>query len=101
VDTELQEKTEIKTAPMKLFDVIFFNDDYTPMDFVVKLLTEVFKHSVESAVDVMMRVHNEGSSVVGTYFYEIADEKREVCVFNARQRGFPLQVEVRESDKEA
>lgn len=99
--TELQEKVEIKTAPIKMWDVLFFNDDYTPMDFVVQLLTEIFKHDMESAIEVMMKVHNNGSAVVGTYFFEIADEKREICLYNAQRRNFPLKVELAESSSEA
>lgn len=99
--TELEEKVEIKVAPIKMWDVLFFNDDYTPMDFVVKLLTDIFKHDMESAIQIMMKVHDSGSAVVGTYFYEIAEEKRDVCLYNAKARNYPLRVELSESSSEA
>lgn len=97
---QLEEQVKVKISPIKMYDVLFFNDDYTPMDFVVKLLTEIFKHDIESAAAIMLRVHNEGSAVVGTYIYEIADEKKELCAYNAAYNGYPLKVELSESSSE-
>ena len=96
-DVETLEKTEVATAPLKMFDVIFFNDDYTPMDFVIRLLSEVFKHNLPDSTVIMLRVHNEGSSVVGTFTYEVAETKKDICLYNAEQNNYPLRVEVRES----
>lgn len=101
MDTALEEKVKIKIAPLKMYDVIFFNDDYTPMDFVVKLLVSVFNHNIESATEIMLKVHESDSAVVGTYIYEIADEKRNICLDFAKQYKFPLRVEMEESSSEA
>lgn len=98
---QTQEKIEIKTAPMKLYDVIFFNDDKTPMDFVSRLLIHIFGHSPENADELMLKVHNSGSAIVGTFVYEIADEKKELCLINSKKHGFPLKVEISESSSEA
>lgn len=100
-NTQVEEKIEIKISPIKLYDVIFLNDDYTPMDFVVRLLTDVFNHSVETAAEIMMKVHTNNSAVVATYVYEIADEKRNLCMYNATRYNYPLQVEISESSSEA
>lgn len=101
MDTALEEKVKIKIAPIKMYDIIFFNDDYTPMDFVVRLLMTIFNHSIESATEIMLKVHESGSAVVGTYIYEIADEKRSICLDYAKQYKFPLRVEMEESSSEA
>lgn len=98
---QTQEKIEIKTAPMKMYDVLFFNDDYTPMDFVSRLLIHIFGHTPEAADELMLTVHNSGSAVVGTFVYEIAEEKKELCLINAEKHGFPLKVEISESSSEA
>lgn len=99
-DSKVQEQIKVKISPIKMYDVIFFNDDYTPMEFVVRLLTDVFKHDIESATAVMMKVHTAGSAVVGTYIYEIADEKKELCLYNAIHNNYPLKVEISESSSE-
>lgn len=97
---QVEEQVKMKISPIKMYDVVFFNDDYTPMEFVVSLLTNVFKHDSESAISIMMKVHVDGSAVVGTYIYEIADEKKEICGHNAAIRGYPLRVEISESSSE-
>lgn len=101
MDTALEEKVKIKIAPLKMYDIIFFNDDYTPMDFVVNLLMTVFNHNVESATEIMIKVHESESAVVGTYIYEVADEKLNISLDFAKQFKFPLRIEMEESSSEA
>ena len=48
----VNEKT--KTQKPKLFKVILLNDDYTPMEYVVKLLKIVFNKSESQAVNIML-----------------------------------------------
>ena len=61
MDVQIDEKIKQKiTEPLK-YKVIFVNDDQTPMDFVVDLLIQIFKHSQESAKDLTMKIHEEGS----------------------------------------
>ena len=57
---------KVKQKP-KLFKVILLNDDYTPMEYVVKLLKEVFKKSENDAINIMLMVHKKGSGVCGVY----------------------------------
>ena len=53
-DTTLDEKIVIDEKIKKLsleppkYKVIFLNDDSTPVDWVVKVLTDIFKHSQQS-----------------------------------------------------
>lgn len=94
VDTDviLDEKIKIKLTEPKKYKVIFLNDDTTPMDFVVAVLIEIFKHSDQTATDLTMRIHNEGSSVVGVFTHEIAEQKSTETVNLSRNHGFQLQV---------
>ena len=48
-------RTEI-TYPNR-YNVVFINDDFTPMDFVVQLLVEVFNKTLEEANDVTLQIH--------------------------------------------
>jgi len=74
--------------------VILLNDEVTPMDFVVELLVKIFKHSPDTAKNLTMKIHNEGSAIVGTYTYELAEQKGTEATNESRNRGFPLQVKI-------
>ena len=62
------------------------------MDFVVRVLREVFFMSPEDAETMMMKVHNEGESVVGIYSYDIARSKVSKAMSMAREEKFPLRL---------
>ena len=72
------------------------NDDTTPMEFVVGILIDIFKHTASTAETITMKIHNEGSGVVGIYSHEIAEMKAAETVNTARNQGFSLQVKIEE-----
>ena len=74
--------------------VVFYNDDFTTMDFVVDVLVSIFDKSHQEAESLMQTVHEEGSSVVGTYTFDIAVSRANLTKQIARKNGFPLRVEV-------
>lgn len=78
----------------KKFKVIFLNDDKTPMDFVVDVLMNIFKHDIKTSHELTLQIHNEGLAVVGIYPYEIAEQKGIETTHIARQAGYPLNVKV-------
>jgi ATP-dependent Clp protease adaptor protein ClpS len=80
----------------KLFKVLLHNDDFTTMDFVVFILKHVFRRSDAEAFSIMLKVHNEGVGVAGTYTYEIATMKAQKTINLARAREFPLLCTVEE-----
>jgi ATP-dependent Clp protease adaptor protein ClpS len=98
VDTEdtvkIDEKIKIEITEPKRYKVLFLNDDKTPMEFVIELLITVLKHSQETAEQITLTVHSEGSGVAGVYTYEIAEQKGVEATQLARQAGFPLQIKV-------
>jgi ATP-dependent Clp protease adaptor protein ClpS len=77
--------------PPKLFQVVMLNDDYTPMEFVVQVLQEQFRHDIESATQIMLKIHHEGRGVCGVYTKDVAATKVELVLAAARQAGHPLQ----------
>lgn len=97
-DTEvvLDEKIKIKSTEPKKYKVIFLNDDTTPMEFVISVLLEIFKHSEETATNITMQIHTEGSGVVGVYTHEIAEQKAVETTTLSRNHGFQLQVRLEE-----
>lgn len=95
-DIQLDERIKSKIIEPKKWKVIFLNDDSTPMDFVVSLLIEIFKHNVPSAKEIMMQVHETGSGVAGSYSFEIAEAKAAEATTLSRGNGFPLQIKIEE-----
>ena len=73
-----------------LYDVIMHNDDVTTMEFVVDVLMDVFRKDKGTADNLMMKIHVEGSAVVGTYTIDIAMTKAKIAETKARSFGFPL-----------
>ncbi len=86
--TEIIQKQKLKEPSM--YRVLLMNDDYTPMDFVVDILTTVFHKSAEEALQIMMNVHKKGSGVCGVFTYEIAETKVETVHSLAEEHGYPL-----------
>lgn len=95
-DIQLDEKIKQKIEEPKRWKVIFLNDDHTPMEFVVGVLTEIFKHSQETAKEITLAIHTEGSGIAGVYSFEIAEVKAVEATNLARQNGFPLQIKLEE-----
>jgi ATP-dependent Clp protease adaptor protein ClpS len=95
-DVKIDEKIKQKVQEPKRWKVVFLNDDYTPMDFVVGILTEIFKHSQDTAVNITMQIHNEGSGIAGVYTFEIAEAKAVEATAVSRSSGFPLQIKMEE-----
>lgn len=88
-------KKEKKTPPYR---VLLMNDDYTPMDFVVDVLIDIFGKSEEEAVQIMLKVHVEGAGLAGVYPFEIAETKVEEVHERARAEGHPLHATLEEGD---
>jgi ATP-dependent Clp protease adaptor protein ClpS len=95
-DVQLDEKIKVSLQPPKMWKVIFLNDDQTPMEFVMELLTGVFKHTENDARNITLEIHNEGSAVVGIFTHEIAEQRGIECTHLARSNGFPLQITLEE-----
>lgn len=94
--TKVDEKIKIVAKEPSQYKVVFMNDDKTPMDFVVSLLVELFKHSETTAHTLTMKIHEEGSGVVGVYSYEVAEQKAVEATGYCRENGFPLRINVEE-----
>jgi ATP-dependent Clp protease adaptor protein ClpS len=95
-DVKLDEKIKQKIEEPSRWKVILLNDDHTPMDFVIGVLTEIFKHTQETAKVITMQIHTEGSGVAGVYSFEIAEVKAVEATNLARGNGFPLQIKMEE-----
>ncbi len=86
----------LDTQPPKRYGVFLLNDDYTTMEFVVEILTEIFMLGQEQAVAVMLLVHHEGKGLCGTYTRDIAQTKQRQVMDRAKAEGHPLQCIIEE-----
>lgn len=90
--TRLQDRHEL--ARPRLFRVVLLNDDFTPMDFVVQVLSQYFKKSPADAQRIMLAVHQRGQGVAGVYPRDIAETKAAQVTQHARQEGHPLRLTI-------
>ncbi|MEN8764042.1 MAG: ATP-dependent Clp protease adapter ClpS [Thiogranum sp.] len=84
----LEAKPKIKPPP--LYKVVLHNDDYTPMEFVVILLEQLFGMSREKATQVMLHVHTRGKGVCGVFTKEVAETKVAQVNEYSRRNQHPL-----------
>ena len=91
-NANVQASTSTQTTIQEpsLYHVYLLNDDYTPMDFVTEILKTIFRRSPEDAEAVMLKIHEEGKGVAGTYAHEIAEQKAIETTAQARSQGHPL-----------
>jgi len=95
-DTLVQQaKPQLKKPP--LYKVILLNDDFTPMDFVVEILTDFFNMSLERATQVMLQVHTQGVGVCGTYTKDVAETKVHIVNDYSREHHHPLMCAMEEA----
>ncbi|GAA4903799.1 ATP-dependent Clp protease adapter ClpS [Ferrimonas pelagia] len=85
-----REQLEQKVEPPRLYKVILNNDDYTPMEFVVEVLTRFFNLDEEKATEVMLTVHYKGKGVCGVFTLDIAETKAAQVNRYARENQHPL-----------
>lgn len=90
--TKNREETEKKLTEPPKYRVILHNDDFTPMEFVTLVLEKVFHYSSQQANALMIKVHFQGSGVIGVYTYEIAEMKITKAISMAKKEGYPLMV---------
>ena len=91
-----ESRPEVELPPM--YRAVQLNDDYTPMDFVVRLLETVFHRSESEATRIMLHVHNHGSGVAGIYTHEIAETKVAQVHLLARKNDHPLMASMEPED---
>ena len=95
-DVQIDERIKKVTQEPIKYKVVLLNDDQTPVDWVVKVLTEIFKHTNDTAEKITLTIHTEGSGVAGIYTFEIAEQKSIEATTASRNHGFPLQIKLEE-----
>ncbi len=91
LDTATITKPKTKSKRPSLYRVLLLNDDYTPMEFVVLVLQDVFNKTREDAMQIMLHVHNQGVGECGVFPFEVAETKVTRVMDAARKNQHPLQ----------
>jgi ATP-dependent Clp protease adaptor protein ClpS len=89
-EIEIGEEQQNETAYEPLYRVIIHNDDVTPMDFVVHVLSTIFMLLPADAVKVMYLAHYRGEAVVQILPRSEAEKRINKAHFAAGLEGYPL-----------
>jgi ATP-dependent Clp protease adaptor protein ClpS len=92
--TQLDQVVEDELREPPRYRVLLHNDDYSTMDFVVRVLMEIFHKSSSEATRIMLNVHHNGVGVCGSYTKEIAETKVNSVHRMAKKEGFPLKASI-------
>ena len=94
----LSTQTKTRTRKPSLYRVLLLNDDYTPMEFVVYILEQLFNKNREQATRIMLHVHQKGVGLCGVYTYEVAETKVAHVRDLAQRNEHPLQCTMEKED---
>jgi ATP-dependent Clp protease adaptor protein ClpS len=90
------EEARPKLKEPSMYKVVLLNDDFTPMEFVVRLLEKLFGMDREKATRIMLQVHSHGKGVCGIFTYEIAETKVAQVSEYAQRHQHPLMCNMEE-----
>ena len=85
------ERRTQRVKPPQMYQVVMLNDDYTPMEFVVVVIQEYFSKDLETATQIMLKIHLDGKGVCGVYTKDVAATKVDLVMEAAQKAGHPLQ----------
>lgn len=85
---------EPEVAKPPMYAVVMYNDNYTPMEFVVYVLQSEFRHNIDSAVQIMLNIHNNSKGIAGIYPKDIAETKAKKVNSLAHREGYPLLTQI-------
>ena len=93
-EESVESRTELTEPPH--YRVLLHNDNYTTMEFVVRVLETVFNKGPAEATRIMLNVHKKGIGVCGIYPGEVAETKVAMVHQLARENKFPLKCTMEE-----
>ena len=97
-ETIVDASSRTSIEPPKRYYVVMHNDDQTPIDFVVKVLVELYRHETQTAADLANKIHVDEKAIVGMFNLEIAEQKVEETHGASRAHGYPLTVTLEQGD---
>ena len=95
------EETEVKVDRPPLFTVVIFNDDFTPMEFVVYVIQKFFGYDHAKSTEIMLEIHNKGRGFCGAFSQEIAETKSQQINQFSKENEHPLKSDIEELGKDS
>ncbi len=93
-DGDLATERKSKLEKIRRYKVLFHNDDYTTMEFVIDVLMKFFHKSETEATHIMLSVHHKGHGVAGVFTKDVAETKVAQVTDYAKEQGMPLRLSV-------
>ena len=94
------EEVELKADRPPLFTVVIFNDDFTPMEFVVYVIQKFFGYDHAKSTEIMLEIHNKGRGFCGAFSQEIAETKSQQINKFSKENEHPLKSDIEELGKD-
>ena len=91
---DLATEKAAKLEKVRRYKVVFHNDDYTTMEFVILVLMKFFYKTETEATHIMLSVHHKGQGVAGVYTKDVAETKSSKVQEFAQEQGMPLKLSV-------
>jgi ATP-dependent Clp protease adaptor protein ClpS len=92
IENKIKPKADVKVPPN--WHVIYINDDVTLQEFVIETLVIIFNYDNDTAEELTLKIHNEGSGIAATMPYEMAEQKGIEVTLLARNNGYPLTIKL-------
>lgn len=92
-----KETVKLNLQPPKMWNIVMYNDDFTPFDFVISCLMYIFNKSESQAGKIALDIHTKDKGIVGQYTYEMAETKKVMAQEFAMQQEHPLKIELEPS----
>lgn len=93
-ETVQKQPTKQALKPPSMYNVVFFNDDFTTVEFVIACSMLVFGKTAEQGEQIAQKVHTEGRAIVAQYVKDIALTKKEEAIKMARKYEFPFKTDI-------
>ena len=95
VAPKVRREAQLKAQRPPMYNIIIFNDDYTPMEFVINIMTEIFHYDYNKAASITLAIHEQGQAICATFPKDVAETKADKVVSRARASDHPLLCVVR------
>lgn len=96
MSVEIEKEERIKFKKPSKYNIILLNDNYTTVDFVVLVLTQIFNYNENKAQLIAIEIHSKGKSVIGVFTYEVAITRISFLDKLAREHNYPLKAMMKE-----
>lgn len=93
-EQQIEQEAELE----KRYKVIAHDDPVTTMEFVVRIMVQIFKKPLIFAEAIMWQVHHEGASVVDVLPKAVAEQRVGQATTQARLEGFPFRFTIEPAD---